>query len=209
MSNAPPLGVLTDEETSKHSTGEIVFKPLAPIKVKGKVNAIAIFKPVAREVTTAIGVSLERKIRFPWHDNILDGSTLNSKDPVSTCKAKVQHLCSIKKWPAGTQVEALLGGPYNKALHTGDQTVGVGTSRSKAPLNSPFDKGGLVVLEGATGLGKIELAEHIVTHCAMQFAMMPIFGTMGPRPGESARMIVELIRSTIAIYRNIGGNVPT
>ena len=32
MTNAPLLGVLTDEETSNHSTGEMIFKPLAPIK---------------------------------------------------------------------------------------------------------------------------------------------------------------------------------
>mmetsp|Transcript_52533 Transcript_52533/g.94242 ORF Transcript_52533/g.94242 Transcript_52533/m.94242 type:complete len:1050 (-) Transcript_52533:209-3358(-) len=209
MTNAPPLGVLTDEETSKHSTGELVFKPLAPIKVKGKVNAIPIFKPLTREANSVIGLNLERKIRFPWYDNILDGSSINSKDPVSTCKAKVQHLCSINKWPGIKVANDLLGGPYNKALHTADQTVGSSTSRTKAPPDSPFGKGGLVVIEGATGLGKIELAEHIVTHCAMQFQMLPIFGTMGPRPGETIRMIVELLRSIIAVCRNIGTNVPT
>eukprot|EP00440_Ansanella_granifera_P071923 gb/GFBE01078051.1/.p1 GENE.gb/GFBE01078051.1/~~gb/GFBE01078051.1/.p1 ORF type:complete len:1043 (+),score=304.23 gb/GFBE01078051.1/:1-3129(+) len=210
MTNAPPLGCLTDEETSKHSTGEVVFKALAPIKVKGKVNAIPIFKPLPRDTTSSIGVTMERKIRFPWYDIPLDGSTLNSKDAVSTCKAKVQHLCSINKWAAGIKIAEMLGGPFNKALHGPEQTLGSSSnSRVKAPPNSPFAEGGLVVIEGQTGLGKIELAEHCVTHCAIQFNMLPIFGTMGPRPGESTRMAVELIRSTIGIYRNLNANVPT
>lgn len=67
--------------------------------------------------------------------------------------------------------------------------------RAKAPSGSPFADGGLVVIEGATGTGKIELAEHITAHCATQFQMLPVFGTMGPRPGESTRMAIELLRS--------------
>ena len=48
-------------------------------------------------------------------DNLLDGSSLTSKDPVVTAKAKVQHLCSIQKWPANMKVAEMLGGPFNKA----------------------------------------------------------------------------------------------
>ncbi|CAE7199518.1 ADCY10 [Symbiodinium natans] len=203
MANAPPLGVLTDEETSKHSTGEIDFKPLAPIKVKGKTNPISIFQPTLREGAVAVGITADRKIRFPWYDNLLDGSTLNSRDAMATAKGKVQSLCSIQKWPPNMKVAEMLGSPFSKALHSPDQVVGASTPtpRMKAPANSPFAEGGLVVIEGATGLGKIELAEHIATHCALQFQTMPVFGTMGPRPGESTRMAVELLRSLVAVYR--------
>lgn len=65
-----------------------------------------------------------------------------------------------------------------------------------------------MVIDGDTGLGKIELAEHIVMHCATQFQMMPIFGTMGPRPGQAYRMALELLRSTIAVKRHLEGNIP-
>merc|ERR1719245_2933155 len=67
----------------------------------------------------------------------------------------------------------------------------------------------MVVITGHTGLGKMELAEHIVTHCGTQFQMMPIFGTMGPRPGESTRMAVELLRSTVGVFRHLNASVPT
>jgi len=39
--------------------------------------------------------------------------------------------------------------------------------------------------------------------------MMPIFGTMGPRPGESSRMAIELLRSTMAVFRQLNSLMPT
>jgi len=204
MANAPPLSVLADEETSKHSTGEMIFKALAPIKVKGKANPIPIFQPVPREVAGICGVTVDRKIRFPWYDNLLDGSSLTSKDPVVAAKTKVQHLCSIQKWAANVKVAEMLGGAFNKVLHSPEQTIrSTPVGRAKAPAGSPFADGGLVVIEGATGTGKIELAEHITAHCATQFQTMPVFGTMGPRPGESNRMAIELLRSIVAVYRTV------
>ena len=58
-----------------------------------------------------------------------------------------------------------------------------------------------MVIEGATGMGKIELAEHIVMHCATLFLMIPVFGTLGPRPGERQRIPIELLRSTLGVFR--------
>ncbi|CAE8639643.1 unnamed protein product [Polarella glacialis] len=168
MSNAPPLGVLTDEETSKHSTGEVLFKALAPIKVKGKSNAINIFKPSLRESTGQIGLTVERKIRFPWYDNPIDGSDVRAKDPVADCKKKVQNLCSISKWSAMAKVSEMLGSPANKALSEQDPIIATNAPRIKAPANSPFADGGVVVMEGPTGVGRMELGEHIITHCATQ-----------------------------------------
>lgn len=158
----------------------------------------------------AVGITADRKIRFPWYDNLLDGSTLNSKDAMATSKLKVQSLCSIQKWPPNMKVAEMLGSPFSKALHAPDQVVGASTPtpRMKAPANSPFAEGGLVVIEGANGLGKIELAEHIATHCALQFQTLPVFGSMGPRPGESTRMAVELIRSLVGVYRTSNATTP-
>eukprot|EP00933_Yihiella_yeosuensis_P068486 TRINITY_DN7416_c0_g2_i2.p1 TRINITY_DN7416_c0_g2~~TRINITY_DN7416_c0_g2_i2.p1 ORF type:complete len:1045 (-),score=200.64 TRINITY_DN7416_c0_g2_i2:283-3417(-) len=209
MANAPALGILCDEDTCKHTTGEVIFKSLAPIKVKGKANPIPIFKPLPRETVGQIGLTLERKIRFPWYDTPIDGSIVTAKDVVATCKAKVLHLCSISKSASMIKVSEMLGAPFNKELHALDQCVGSNMPRVKAPPNSPFADGGVLMIEGDTGLGKIELAEHIVTHCAMQFQMMPIFGTMGPRPGESMRMAVELVRSAICVFRHLNANVPS
>lgn len=107
------------------------------------------------------------------------------------------------------KVAEMLGGPFNKVLHSPEQTIGsTPVGRSKAPAGSPFADGGLVVIEGATGTGKIELAEHIIAHCATQFQMMPVFGTMGPRPGESNRMAIELLRSIVAVYRMMSPSLP-
>ena len=46
-------------------------------------------------------------------------------------------------------------------------------------------------------MGKIELAEHVVMHCATLFFMMPVFGTLGPRAWGRQRIAVELLRSTL------------
>jgi len=102
------------------------------------------------------------------------------------------------------KVQEMLGGSFNRAIHQSEQTVPAAGHKARAPSSSPFAEGGIVVIEGPTGLGKIELAEHIVTHCATQFQMMPIFGTMGPRPGQSTRMAIELLRSTVAVFRHLG-----
>mmetsp|Transcript_65224 Transcript_65224/g.119022 ORF Transcript_65224/g.119022 Transcript_65224/m.119022 type:complete len:411 (-) Transcript_65224:280-1512(-) len=37
---------------------------------------------------------------------------------------------------------------------------------------------------------------------------MPVFGTMGPRPGGSIRLAVELLRSTLGVFRHLNGDVP-
>jgi len=209
MSNAPPLGVLADEETCRHSTGEISFKALSPIKVKGKANPIPVFKPSLREAPPHIGLTQDRTIRFPWYDHPIDGSSVTSTDVVSVSKAKVTQLCSVNKWAGISKVMDMLGGTFNRQLHEKDKPIQTTQPpRTKAPVGSPFADGGIVVIEGPTGIGKIELAEHIVMHCATQFHMMPIFGTMGPRPGESTRMAVELLRSTVGVFRLLDPTIP-
>mmetsp|Transcript_9152 Transcript_9152/g.25564 ORF Transcript_9152/g.25564 Transcript_9152/m.25564 type:complete len:1056 (-) Transcript_9152:265-3432(-) len=202
MANAPALGILCDEETQRRTAGEIVHKRLDPIKVKGKANPVAIFEPQLRAASVSIGVTLERKIRPPWYDNILDGSVITARDVPRAMKDKVVQLCGVTGWPEIKQVQEMLGGAFTKALHLEtEQSLQVGTAVARPPVGSPFSEGGVVVIEGATGMGKIELAEHIVMHCATRFQMMPVFGTLGPRPGERQRMAVELLRSTLGVFR--------
>jgi len=210
MANAQPLGILCDEETSKRTSGEISYKALAPIHVKGKANAISIFKPMLKESAEPVGLTVERKLQFPWYDRPMDGMDCSGgKEAVQQSKAKVMQLCSVNRWAGIVKVMEMLGGNFNKALHQQQQTIPTTAPRQKAPQGSPFGEGGIVVLEGDVGVGKVELAEHIVTHCATQFQMMPIFGTMGPRPGESSRMAVELLRSTVAVFRHLNAAIPT
>lgn len=208
MGNAPPLGILCDEETCKHSTGEIVYKALAPIKVKGKANAINIFRPSLREHVEPCGLTMERKIHFPWYDNPVDGCTMMSKDNAGQMKMQVVQLCCVKQWSGIMKVQEMLGGQFMRNLHTQEQTIPTTAPRTRAPNGSPFADGGIVVIEGETGNGKVELAEHIVMHCATHFQMMPVFGTMGPRPGESTRLAVELLRSSLGVFRHLNASMP-
>jgi len=209
MSKANPLGILCDEETSKHSTGEFIFHAMPAIKVKGKTNLIPIFAPMLKQNLVPIGLTLERKVHFPWYDNPTDGAAVCAvEDAPLAAKNRLIQLCSVGKWSGITKVQDMLGGPFNKAIHSTDLTISSGAPRSKAPGGSPFADGGVVVISGKTGLGKIELAEHIITHCSTQFQMLPIFGTMGPRPGESSRMAIELLRSSLCVFRHLSASVP-
>jgi len=209
MSNATELGILCDEETSRYSTGEILFKELPRIKVKGKANPIPIFKPQARDWIEPPGLTREATIRFPWYDHPIDGAMISVPDIVADSKVKVVELCSVTRWEGIAKVNEMLGSGFDKALHTGTATIPAGgRAKAQAPAGSPFADGGMVVLEGPSGLGKVELAEHMITHCATQFNMMPVFGTMGPRPGEVTRIVRELLRSTLAVFRHLDRSVP-
>lgn len=199
MSNAPALGIYCDEETKKKATSEVVFNALTPIKVKGKAAHIPIFQPVLKEPAEQIGLTPEKKIRFPWQD-----SSNMSSDGDNT----VVQLCSVKTWDGIVKVSELLGGGFQKLIHARDQTIQVGPAKTPPKQGTPFAEGGVVVLEGLTGFGKIELAQHIVTHAAVVFQMMPVFGTMGPRPGGSIRLAVELLRSTLGVFRHLNGDIP-
>jgi class 3 adenylate cyclase len=209
MANAPELGVLCDEDTSKYTTGEVLYKEMPRIKVKGKANPIAIFKPEQKANTQCSGITADHSLRFPWYDSPIDGAQINIPNIAEVSKAKVVELCSLSRWSGIAKVSELLGSPFNKAMHVGSQVLpSQGKAKSKAPPGSPFANGGFVVLEGDTGLGRVEVAEHIITHCATQFGMMPVFGTMGPRPGQATRMVLGLLRSSIAVYRHLDGTVP-
>jgi len=201
MSNCQPLTILCDDETKNKATAEIVFNALTPIKVKGKLNNIAIYQPVLKEPAAAIGITMDKKIRFPWHD---------SASSTASDQSNVTQLCSVKGWSGITRACELLGGLFDKSIHSAEQVIPGPSSKPPEvpPAGTPFAEGGAIVIEGPAGMGQLELAEHIVTHAAVKFQMMPIFGTMGPRPGDSIRLAVELLRSCLGVFRHLDASVP-
>jgi hypothetical protein len=186
----------------------VIYNRLNPIKVKGKTNPIPVFSPSEKPSAQCIGLTPEGKIRFPWYEYPLDGSDITADDVAATAKSKVVHLCGIAKWSAIVRVQDMLGGTFNKALHQQEQKISNAPAQASAPAGSPFAEGGIIVMEGEVGMGKIELAEHICMHAAMRFQMMPIFGTMGPRPNGSVRLAVELLQSTLGVFRRLDSSMP-
>mmetsp|Transcript_31270 Transcript_31270/g.74616 ORF Transcript_31270/g.74616 Transcript_31270/m.74616 type:complete len:1052 (-) Transcript_31270:199-3354(-) len=209
MANAPPNGILCDDITRKRSTTEIIYNALAPIRVKGKEKPIEIFQPVKKEFSNNIGLNRRGTISFPWHQNAFGGMSSGGLS-VSEFQDGVIRLCSIKSWSGISRASELLGAGFRKEIHS-DKAVPVPSepsAGSKPPKGSPFCDGGVVVIEGATGTGKIEMAEHMVVHSITTFRMFPVFGTMGPRPGDSLRLSCEMLRSTIGIFRKTNPTLP-
>ncbi|CAE7826770.1 ADCY10 [Symbiodinium sp. CCMP2592] len=170
MSNAPANGILCDDITRKRSTTEVIFNALAPIKVKGKAANIPVFQPVKKEYSSDIGLNKTGKISFPWHQNAFGGTTSGGLS-VAEFQEGVIRLCSIKSWQGISKASELLGSGFRREIHN-DQPVDIPTEpnpAAKPPPKSPFSEGGVVVIEGATGTGKIETAEHIDLASAMYF----------------------------------------
>jgi len=210
MVNAPRYGILVDEETKNRCTTEVIFNALAPIRLKDKQRPVPIFQPMKKDAAMHIGLTPKRRIRFPWYDHPFGGaSTSRSSHGPSPQQLNVIHLCSVKTWNGISKVQGLLGGTFQAKMHQGEQALSLTAQTVKAPSGSPFASGGVVVLEGPSGMGRQELAEHIVVHSAMRFIMLPVFGTMGPRPGDSVRLAVELVRSTLGVFRCLKGDQPT
>lgn len=76
------------------------------------------------------------------------------------------------------------------------------------PKDSPFIDGGIIVLEGNVGMGKIELAEEMVMYTHLNLHMLPVFGSIGPRLNDVERLGVELLLSTICAFRHLDRSVP-
>lgn len=212
MLQAGPDAILCDEETKNFCSHEVIFNALAPIKIKtkegGKIN---VFQPIKKEDDTNIGLTRFKTIRFPWYGHPFAGG---AKIGISNASNKsmqmnVQQLCSVKTWRGICAVNDMLGGAFDKKIHIGEHEFNLaGKKEGKAPEGSVFEAGGVVIISGQTGMGKIELAEHMVTYALLKLHILPVFGTMGPRPGDSVRMAVELLRSTIGVYRATAGAIP-
>jgi len=215
MANAPALGILCDEATKNRATNELTCKALTPIMVKGKANAISIFQPSQCRTSHAIGIGANKKIHFPWADRgssgvgpIVAGGGAGKTLGTSSNYLNVRRLCGVSNWHGITELQHLLGGRFSKEIHRQDGIVQFSSSGTPAPHGTPFADGGVLVLEGQNGLGKIELAEHIVMHCATHLQMLPIFGSMGPRPGNRTRILTELLRSTLSLLRYTNSSIP-
>jgi len=134
-----------------------------------------------------------------------------SEEFLKAQKANVVQLCSIPLWDGIAKVQRLLGGRFHADLHIGTATpIDLPKTFSKVapPRGSPFAEGGVVVVDGPTGVGKIELAEHMVAHAAAHLQMLPVFGSMGPRLNDTERLGVELLRSTVGVFRQLGSDLP-
>jgi len=221
MANAPANGVYSDESTKDLSTNEINFQALTPIKVKGKSNPIPIFQPHLSPPPQFIGLGPNGRIFFPWHERSqLGGSATTSISNAATdgkpmtaemvMKANLSQICGLPDWDGIVRVQSLLGGHFSSDLHKRESFVSrTHVSRlDVTPTTSPFDRGGVLVIEGATGTGKIELAEHVIVFTATQLRILPVFGSMGPRLGDQERLGVELLRSTLGVFRYVDNTLP-
>jgi len=221
MIHASPGTILCDEETKEHATTEVIWYALAAIGVKGQDEPVKIFCPEKKPQAEHIGLC-ENSIHFPWYDNPFGGISLSANCDESSFRTNLLQLCSVKTWDGIQQVQKLLGGQFRKSLYLNDRDRHTPNGSSKPllkgiksthsligpPEDSPFITGGVVVIAGETGTGKIELAEHIVTYTWMRFQMMPVFATVGPRPCGGNRAVSELLRSILAVYRHLDPSVP-
>jgi len=202
MTHATPLNILCDEETKYKANTEIVFNALTPIRVKGKSNNIFVYQPVLKEPAASIGITPQKRIRFPWHDaaSVAGGGSGESN---------VTQLCKVKGWDVMKTVGTLLGGQFDMSVHHPETLIPTKKegATGKPAAGTPFADGGVIVIEGPQGMGHLEVTEHMVTHASIKFGMVPIFGTMGPRPGDSIRLAVELLRSSIAAFRHLDPTV--
>jgi len=214
MASAKPHSILCDEETKNRSSTEVIFNALAPIKVKGREAWIPVFEPEKKDAVQQIGMTGKMTIRFPWYDHPFGGGAVlvTSSNMPSNMQLNVQQICSVKSWVGIARVQQMLGGSFSKDLHSGEQVIRPpsGQLMHKAPEKSPFAEGGVVVLAGGAGVGKTELAEHMVAFAACHLHMLPVFGTMGPRPGDSVRLATELLKSSIGVFRAVSrkGEIP-
>eukprot|EP00930_Biecheleria_cincta_P059413 TRINITY_DN4515_c0_g1_i1.p1 TRINITY_DN4515_c0_g1~~TRINITY_DN4515_c0_g1_i1.p1 ORF type:complete len:1031 (-),score=178.55 TRINITY_DN4515_c0_g1_i1:333-3425(-) len=196
MRRAPKLKILCDDKTKLRCSTEIIFNAMAPIKVKGKSASIPIFQPAAKEADGFVGLTSEMKIAFPWYESPFgDMSSLTAGE----YQEAVIRLCSINSWQGIRRACEMLGGDFQNKIHN-DQPLPI-PEHGSLPLSGPFAKGGVIVLEGPTGIGKTEVAEHMVTHALVTFRAFPVFGSMGPRPGDAVKLGAQLLESTIGIFR--------
>jgi class 3 adenylate cyclase len=186
MANAPPNGILTDEETKNLSNKEINFEALMPIKVKGKANPIPIYSPTLDETRKVTGI-VDGKICFPWYVRSLGAGALQvgATDGETKYQRDVQLICGLTDWPAIQRLTRILGEPFSEEIHSArNQLIPKGAvSRGSAPQGSIFRDGGVMVLVGPTGLGKLELAHHTVTHACFKLASYPSSAPWAPGPG--------------------------
>lgn len=210
MASANPHSIRADVATKNRCTPEVIFNALTPFRVKNKDEMVLVFEPVKKDTILNVGLTPARTICFPWHDHPFGGGQVVGKGMSAPTSTNMRQLCSVRSWEGILLVNEMLGSPFNKALHEQAPLVEVDKPASaKAPAGSPFTEGGVLIIESHDGMGRVDLAEHIVVFTSVNLKVLPVFGSMGPRPGDSVRLAVELIKSCLQVYRAVTpGSIP-
>jgi len=204
----PPREILCDLATKNRGTSEVEFETLKPIQVKEKADMIPVFVPRLAQPSTNVGLTVEKTVRFPWYDHPFGGALASGRSETGSMQSNVEQLCGLKSWAGIAKAQELLGVGFSRQQYQKDQVITAGVATGKAPSGSPFTDGGVVIVEGATGYGKVELAEHIILTSASRFKMYPILGSMGPRPSGSLQLAAEMLRSTLGVFRHLNPTLP-
>eukprot|EP00811_Abedinium_folium_P001451 NODE_11326_length_1294_cov_4.569837.p1 GENE.NODE_11326_length_1294_cov_4.569837~~NODE_11326_length_1294_cov_4.569837.p1 ORF type:complete len:383 (-),score=54.54 NODE_11326_length_1294_cov_4.569837:144-1175(-) len=146
MAIAPAYGIYVDQTTRDCTTGELLFKELPPIKVKGKERPVAIFKPTLRSSVKAIGLTCDGKIIYPWYDRgTASYQTCNEAD----LAANVEYLCGVSSWSGTKRFREMVGFTDILASATTGQSIKYKSRLTQVPPGSPFGmNNGIVVIEG-------------------------------------------------------------
>jgi len=224
MSKAAPNTAMCDESTKSSCTGEVSFSPLDSVRAKGIENMTVVFRPAPAVPTRPMGLGPDGRIWFPWYERPFGGYSAMSGGSSSSVmsgssgleammKNNVIQICSLRNWEGIKKIQRILGcNQFTREIHSMNTVVAKGQQHkdffASIPEDSPFQAGGIIVIEGATGTGKIELAEHTIMYCACKLGILPVFGSMGPRVGAEERLGLELLRSTLGLYRHVDGSLP-
>mmetsp|Transcript_103034 Transcript_103034/g.204506 ORF Transcript_103034/g.204506 Transcript_103034/m.204506 type:complete len:1108 (-) Transcript_103034:330-3653(-) len=210
MGNAPQDGILIDDATKQLLSRELYCVALPPIKVKGKEQPIAIFHPFKQPEPNQMGLSVDGQIIFPWYHRPLSMSQqLAETEEQSRDKSRVNvdQLFDLPNWEGVVNVQRLLGSPPDGSLNgTMSDTPVIDARTWRLPPGSPFANGGVLFLEGPTGTGKIEFAEYVASHAKEHLGMLPVVGSMGTRLSDLERLGVELLRSTLSVFRYLASS---
>jgi len=185
MQNAPQNGILVNTDVYESCKAEINFRPLNPIKVKGKDDMIPIFEPNRPESVTQVGFGPSKEVTFPW-------------TPQSTTYGGSSVYAQLADVKCFNIIRTLLG----------DRNAPDDVGNLDIDLFSTYKKGTLT-LYGHPGTGKHEICEYIVNRAIEWRSMLPVFGSSNGRPGRFHRVLlaVELVVSTLLGFQHFVGGL--
>eukprot|EP00929_Paragymnodinium_shiwhaense_P069059 TRINITY_DN34841_c0_g4_i2.p1 TRINITY_DN34841_c0_g4~~TRINITY_DN34841_c0_g4_i2.p1 ORF type:complete len:1263 (+),score=178.29 TRINITY_DN34841_c0_g4_i2:133-3921(+) len=222
MTNAARNGILVDEATKNKLTTEVVCAELPPLTLSGRSTPFAVYEPCRGPPPLHMGVGPRGELYLPWYRLPLGGMSPQigercKKTEQNVFKRNMLHLVGLPDWEGLKALGQVMGGSSSLATHgdaakpsTVPPPVQVLQRDKDAWSLGPTERldAGVIVLEGKTGMGKIELAEHAVVYAAHERRALPICGSMGPRTDDPERIGIELLRSCIAIYQYLDEGLP-
>lgn len=213
MANAKEHGILVGEVTHELAKEEMSFNVLDPIKVKGKTNFIPIFEPMLKPPPELVGIHpTEELICFPW-------------EVASAAFGGLNHMLSLENWRELIIVQRLLKETtravpakqisnrnrlLNKRL---EETASVPLAKEATFVErgvspkSLVEEGGVLILCGGHGLGKVELLEYVAYKAFTKFKVLPVLSISSPRPGESGAVLSDFMRSILSAFRRHDANL--